>query len=77
VLQIDGQPQTTAEAASSAQGASSKGVDSKVSQQVEMEDSSLASDVAEAIADEQATVDKVADEQLDDLADLEDLDSLD
>lgn len=69
VLQIDGQPQTTAEAASSAQRASGQGV--------ETEDSSLASDVAEAMADEQDTTDKVADEQLDDLAELDDLDSLD
>jgi pSer/pThr/pTyr-binding forkhead associated (FHA) protein len=68
VLRIDGQPQTTAEAASSAQGVSEKSV--------EAEDSSFASDVADALADEQATVDKVADEQLDDLADLDDLDSL-
>jgi pSer/pThr/pTyr-binding forkhead associated (FHA) protein len=67
VLQIDGQPQTTAEAASSAQRASGQGV--------ETEDSSLASDVAEAMADEQDTTDKVADEQLDDLAELDDLDS--
>jgi pSer/pThr/pTyr-binding forkhead associated (FHA) protein len=95
VLQIDGQPQATAEAASSAQGASGQGVDSTPSAssgragspQVEVEDSSfakatedkssLASDVAEAMADEQDTEDKIADEQLDDLAGLGDLDSLD
>jgi pSer/pThr/pTyr-binding forkhead associated (FHA) protein len=67
VLQMNGQLPRPAEAASSAQGASP--------QRPELEDSSLASDVAEALADEQSTVDKVADEQLDDLADLDELDS--